>query len=153
MKFIPKIELIRRLNIIYDQIPSFDCRHCQQCSSPIIWLKPEEINIKEYLKKYHLQYLTLSDEEFQKNNLRCPYQQHNRCIIYPVRPLVCRLQGLIPDLPCQYNNTKLLSKEKYRFLIDELNKLNTEIHGEYELFSTRMALNSNFVNCQKPILF
>lgn len=31
---------------------------------------------------------------------KCPYFENNSCLIYPVRPLVCRLMGLTPLMPC-----------------------------------------------------
>ena len=143
MKIIPKIEVIRRLNGIYDLIPSFHCQHCQQCSNPIIWFKAEEINIKEFLKLHHLSYLTYSDEEFGQNQLKCPYLSKNRCMIYPVRPLVCRLQGLIPELFCPNNNSTLLSAETYQKIMLEIKKLNNDIGGINEFFGTRKSFNTD----------
>jgi hypothetical protein len=29
--------------------------------------------------------------------------QNGGCVIYEVRPLICRLQGTVPDLPCPNN--------------------------------------------------
>ena len=137
MKIVPKAEVLKRIKIIYAQIPSFECKHCQMCSNPIFWIKPEEINIQEYLRKHNLSYITLSEIEFLRNNMKCPYLQNNRCSIYPVRPLVCRLQGLIPELPCPNNKTVFLSKEQYDRIILELNELNRDIDGIGEYYGTR----------------
>jgi len=137
MKIIPKGEVIRRLNRIYAKVPSFECKHCLKCSNPIWWFKPEEINIREYLKQHHLNYLTFSFEEFKKNQMRCPYLQGNRCTIYPVRPIVCRLQGTIKELPCPYNKKPLLDGGQYKKIIFELNKLNRDLDALSEYFGTR----------------
>ena len=149
MKIIPKAEIISRLNKIYAQIPSFDCKHCQQCSNPIMWFKAEQINIKDYLQKHHLSFLTLSEEEFRQYQMKCPYLHNNRCCIYPVRPIVCRLQGVIPELSCPFNNSVLLSKEQYFRIINEFNALNREIGGIYEYFGTRKEISNHFISEQK----
>lgn len=146
MKIVPKVEVLKRLKTIYNQIPSFECKHCQLCSNPIFWLKPEEINIQEYLKNHHLSYITLSEEEFRLNDLKCPYLQNNRCCIYPVRPIVCRLQGLIPELTCPNNKTVLLSKGKYNKIISELNELNRDIDGIGEYYGTRKEVNHKIIS-------
>ena len=143
MKNIPKAEIINRLNKIYDLIPSFDCKHCQKCSAPIMWFKPEEINIKEFIKKQELEYITWSDEEFKTNKMKCPYLQHNRCTIYPVRPMVCRLQGTITQLICPNNPHPLLTKKHYQRIIHKLNELNKMIGGIDDFYGTRKNLNQN----------
>ncbi len=146
MNIIPKAEVIRRLNMIYAKVPSFDCKHCLQCSNPIWWFKPEEINIREYLKQHHMGYLTFSFEEFKRNQMRCPYLQGNRCTIYPVRPLVCRLQGTIKELPCPNIKKPLLTEAQYKKIIQELNMLTKDLDGLEEYFGTRKKENSNFVS-------
>lgn len=152
MKIIPKTEVIRRLNEIYAKIPSVDCKHCQQCSNPIMWFKPEEINIREYLKQNQRAYITWSYEEFTRHQMRCPYLQNNRCSIYPVRPIVCRLQGTIADLPCPHNNRMLLFGNRYDSIIKELNELNKDIDGINEYFGTRKEINYNFITHQKKLI-
>jgi len=142
MKIIPKAEIIRRLNKIYAKIPSFICYHCQQCSAPIMWSKPEEINIRNYLTIHHIEYITWSDEEFKSYQMNCPYLNNNRCSIYPVRPLVCRLQGLVGELYCPNNTKIVLSKEQYTLLIKELNDLTRDIGGTGEFFGTRKELGT-----------
>jgi Fe-S-cluster containining protein len=149
MKIIPAAEVIRRLNKIYAQIPSFECEHCQECSNPIMWFKPEEINIRTYLKKNHLAYLSLSDEDFKKNQMKCPYLQKNRCSIYPVRPIVCRLQGTILELHCPNNKNPLLAEKQYKKIIKELNDLNLDIGGMGDYFGTRKNINNSFLRKQK----
>lgn len=148
MNIIPKAEVIRRLNMIYAKVPSFECKHCLKCSNPIWWFKPEEINIREYLKQHHMQYRTYSFEEFKMNHMRCPYLQDNRCSIYPVRPMVCRLQGTIKELPCPYIKKPLLTEEKYKKIVYELNMLTKDLDALGEYFGTRKMLNSTIVSAQ-----
>jgi Fe-S-cluster containining protein len=133
-----KKKIIERLKNIYSKIPDFNCQHCHECEGPIIWFKPEEINIREYLDKNKLEYIIWSTEEFQKNNMKCPYLKNDRCSIYPVRPIVCRLQGNIPELPCKFNNKKnLITDEKYHEIKNEFNNLLKDIDGFNICYSTR----------------
>lgn len=57
--------------------------------------------------------------------ITCPYVENNRCAIYPVRPLICRLQGLFPEkLPCPHiKPEQILSKEQTNQLFEELIEL------------------------------
>jgi len=68
-------------------------------------------------------YLTYSTEEFQKNNMQCPYLKNNRCSIYPVRPIVCRLQANIIELPCKYKISEYMSNEQLLEIKEEFNQL------------------------------
>jgi len=116
-------EIKNRLNRIYSKIPEYDCKHCHECTSPIFWFYPEEVNIRNYLIKNNMGYLTYSTEEFQKNNMQCPYLKNNRCSIYPVRPIVCRLQANIIELPCKYKISEYMSNEKLLEIKEEFNQL------------------------------
>lgn len=152
MRIVPKVEVIRQLNRIYAQIPSFECKHCQQCSNPIMWCKPEEINIKDYVKKHNISYMAWTDEEFKHHHMKCPYLTDNKCIIYPVRPLVCRLQGVISDLPCPYNKKTLMTEQQFRNIMKEITDLNRDVDGMNEYFGTRKEVNSNFFHHQKKFI-
>ncbi len=114
-----------------------NCQHCHECEGPIIWFKPEEINIREYLHKNNLEYIIWSTEEFEKHNMKCPYLKNNRCRIYPVRPIVCRLQGNISELPCKFNKNNLITNEKYHEIKNEFNSLLKDIDAFNICYSTR----------------
>ena len=130
-------EVIKSLEKIYSSIPDFDCKHCHDCCGPIIWYEPEDILIREYIKKHNLKRFSWTSEEFKKNNMRCPYIKDDRCAIYPVRPIVCRLQGNISELKCKFlNNNRLLSKEKLENLRKEFIKLIDLTNGKNVLYST-----------------
>lgn len=129
--------LREELESIYALIPSFTCQHCHECCGPIVWFKPEEENIRDHLRSHNLPYITWTAEEFISHNNRCPYLLDERCSIYPVRPLVCRLQGFHPDLPCKKNSASLnffplwiQIKEQFESLLEK--------HGWKKMFfSTR----------------
>lgn len=130
--------VIKSLKNIYSSIPEFSCKHCHDCCGPIIWYEPEDILIRNYIKKHNIKRISWTIEEFKKNNMRCPYINNDRCIIYSVRPIVCRLQGNISELKCKFlNNNKLLSKEKLKNLRKDFIKLIDFTNGKNVLYGTR----------------
>lgn len=130
-------KILEELEKIYSLIPDFQCRHCHECEGPIIWFKPEEIMIRDYLEKHRLEYIQWSKEEFERHKWKCPYLQDDRCSIYPVRPIVCRLQGNIPELPCRFNKNRLMSKRAFDKLKMEFEALVKESGGAGMIYSTR----------------
>jgi len=131
-----KEEIKKRLGAIYAQIPDFECKHCHECSGPIVWFKPEEIIIRDYLKEHNIKYVKWTKEEFVKHKMQCPYQKNDRCSIYQVRPIVCRLQGNVPDLPCRHNS-KMMPKEQIDKVKRELDALVRESGGSGVIYGTR----------------
>jgi len=131
-------QIMNRLEHIYAKIPNgFPCRHCHECCDPIIWFKPEEILIRDYMEKHNIEYVVWSIEEFKKNNMRCPYLKNDRCSIYPVRPIVCRLQGNICELPCKYNKIRLMSKKQFNKVKKEFDILVRDVNGTRGFYGTR----------------
>jgi len=131
------VKIIKSLKKIYISIPSFNCQNCHQCCGPIIWFEPEEILIKDYLIKKKINRIIWTKEEFKHNKMRCPYIINDKCIIYPVRPIVCRLQGNISDLKCKLStNCKLMSQNELNFIREEFIKLIKQTNGINILYST-----------------
>ena len=127
-------KLIKKLDEIYSKIPEFECKHCHKCCKNIIWFQPEEIQINNYLIKNNL---TILDK---KDNGECQFLQNDRCIIYSVRPLICRLQGLTDDLPCKFNK-KLLSEKQLLLIKKKFNELLDETGGKNIFYSNRRFLD------------
>jgi Fe-S-cluster containining protein len=40
--------------------------------------------------------------ERKADSLTCPYLEEERCTVYEVRPLICRLWGLVESMPCPW---------------------------------------------------
>lgn len=136
-----KREIQRRLQYIYNRIPPVDCQHCQACCRVIFWFQPEEIMIREYLQQHGREYITWTEDEFRQHDMKCPYLENNRCSIYPVRPVICRLQGTIPELPCKHNKSTLLSPEEVAVIKKEMDTLVQETNGIGRYFGTRKISN------------
>ena len=64
------------------------------------------------MDKHNIKRISWTTEEFKQNQMRCPYLVNDRCIIYPVRPIVCRLQGNVSELKCE-------SIEKHKFMSEK----------------------------------
>ena len=138
MSWMFDIQVIKnKMENIYNQIPEFDCKHCHKCCGPIIWFKTEDILINDYLKKHNIENVKWTTDEFQKNEMKCPFLKNDRCVIYHVRPLVCRLQGNIADLPCLFNKNRYISEESIKKIKKEIFDINREFHGDNIFYSTR----------------
>ncbi len=116
---IPKKEALKQLLEIYANIPDITCSHCHSCCGPILWFEPEEMLIREYLEEHHMLYIRWTQEEFERHQMRCPYLHKDRCRIYPVRPIVCRLQGNLADLKCKQHSIEHMTSDN----VDKIKKL------------------------------
>lgn len=108
--------LFKKLNHIYEGIPSGQCSHCNTCCSEDVNVNYIEfLNIYNYLKVNNLY------EHNKKRILRyyltklyqnghCPFMQKGNCMIYPVRPLPCRIFGHLSKTEYE-RNYALVNKE------------------------------------------
>jgi len=128
------LDIKEQLKKIYSKIPSFDCKHCNECCGPVIWFEPEDLLIKEYMSENNVKRIVWTKEEFEKNNMKCPYLKNSRCSIYPVRPLVCRLQGVVSDLICKQKINQInISNDELKNILEEFKKLILET-GKIDVF-------------------
>lgn len=84
-----------------------NCTGCGQCCGPVLATKGEIATIKKFVR-YQVTNKT-KDRLKQQNpeSYTCPYRDEaeKKCTIYPVRPEVCRLFGLVKGLNCPNGNT------------------------------------------------
>lgn len=94
-------ELFDKLNEVYNSLPSGNCSGCGNCCMESVGINLIEfINIFEYLKgndelrkKCLSKVLDYYFFEYIKKS-PCPFKdENNKCLIYEVRPLNCRLFG------------------------------------------------------------
>lgn len=131
-----KNQLFDKLNNIYDNLPKGECTGCGNCC-----MESVGINLIEFLNIYnHLQ----DKDELRKKSLdriidyyfmefmekkSCPFKdENNRCEIYEVRPLNCRLFGHwkkedynknLNDITEKNRQYKNIMKGKYGFDISD----------------------------------
>ncbi|MGL5755663.1 MAG: YkgJ family cysteine cluster protein [Paraclostridium sp.] len=136
IEFAKENNLIDKLNKIYKTVPSGDCTGCGKCCMESVGINLIEfINIYNYLENdknlkdrclnklmdyYFLEYIKKSP---------CPFKdEDNRCLIYAVRPLNCRIYGhwTNHDYNANLNNINKknqeyaqLIKKEYGFKINE----------------------------------
>jgi hypothetical protein len=87
-------------------ITEHKCQNCGRCCGPLMVTHSEIKDIKEF-------YATLDSRT--KNRIRnqkmgpitCQFRdvKNKSCVIYPVRPEVCRLFGLSKKLQCPFGNS------------------------------------------------
>jgi len=134
--------VIKSLKKIYRSIQNFNCKHCHKCCGPIVWFEPEDILISNYLEKKKLKRILWTKDQFEQNQMRCPYIINDRCVIYPVRPIVCRLQGNISELKCKSStNVKSMSQEDLEKIRKDFIKIIKEANGTNIFYSTLIIKN------------
>lgn len=96
----------------------FNCKNCGECCGPAPITKEELRKIKKFLKLKNLKLPKVL------NKMECRFRQEEKCLIYPVRPIVCKLFGTYENLVCDKNDVKLKpairSKNKPIKLINDL---------------------------------
>lgn len=79
------------------------CKGCGECCGPVPITEKEftEINI----------YVVNNKPKYNKSagKLQCKFRVDNKCSIYEVRPMMCRLMGVISGMTCKYGNSKNLN--------------------------------------------
>ena len=106
-----------KLEYIYRQIPSSTCpADCGKCCGILFPSKAELRNIQDWCEDHSIEYIDLN----MNPELDCPYlSEAKKCMIYPVRPFLCRLVGVSEDLPCPLGRClpqKLLNHSQCNFL-------------------------------------
>jgi len=101
---------IKKLHDLYAEIPAFKCKGCHDCCGPIIFGRIEGKLIRSYCRQNNIpipvsriRWQNETTEEFYPLKLDCPFLKDDGCLIYPVRPYICRLQGHVKKLPCKNN--------------------------------------------------
>ncbi len=121
-----KVSRIKKeLRRIYSKIPEFKCLdNCGKCCGPIYWSLAEEIVIRDFLKKNGIEY-----RKARSFLDYCPYLNENkRCDIYPVRPLICRVYGVLEDLKCPFVRAeKTLNREEYEELKNRIARISEKL--------------------------
>lgn len=86
-------QMLKRLRA---QIPSFKCKAgCHDCCGPVTASSEEMARLTTKSDMQHAAALA---------DLSCPYLGVNGCEVYEERPLICRLFGTTPRLPCPNGN-------------------------------------------------
>lgn len=126
-----KNDLFKELNDLYNSIPNGDCIGCGKCCMESVGANLVEfLNIYNYLNEnnyiYNIVMEKILDYYFleYKEKRSCPFKDSsNRCLIYDVRPLNCRIYGhwTKTDYNKNYDRIKKDNIEFAKYMSDEHN--------------------------------
>ena len=97
-------ELSRLLGEIHRGIPAFECERCGACCGVLgatcmemqlidTHVREQNIEVHEYLQTKISNTMIVRTTE----KLLCPYLKDHTCMVYSVRPTICRLFGTVTD--------------------------------------------------------
>lgn len=82
-------DIVARLR---EQVPSFECvPGCHDCCGPVTTSSEEMSRLPVKTDDEHTEAL---------DDLRCVHLGPDGCTVYTERPLICRLFGTTPNMPC-----------------------------------------------------
>ena len=97
------------------------CKNCGECCG-VIPVMPDELQrIQDYIKDRPS--IRVKAQE-SAHSSTCPFRDDKarRCLIYPVRPVVCVLMGVCEGMQCKYGNSANI--DGYPFIQNyDLNKM------------------------------
>lgn len=85
-----------------------NCTNCGRCCG-LIPATPDEIKeIRAYVSKHKIKAVNI-------RKMTCPFRDDKKkiCLIYPVRPMICRLMGVVKGMECPNGNTCELDGRKF----------------------------------------
>lgn len=73
-----------------------ECNGCGRCCGPVGCTPAEILRIDRYIAEHGVVWK-------ERGFLYCGFLgRHKRCMIYPVRPITCRLYGVIREMTCPF---------------------------------------------------
>ncbi len=106
---------------MYRELQRPACNGCtlcaDKCAGNIMMIREEAKAILQFVREAGIAIDKLQAvDEWQP----CPFLDASRlCAIYPVRPLICRLFGLVPFLPCPAARVEPVADEVWRKMLEE----------------------------------
>lgn len=129
-------EIGRVLGEIYQEIPEFECERCGKCCGVLGATAMELHLIDKHVEKHHIEVHEYQQTEISNSkilrttsNLLCPYLRDPECMVYPVRPTICRLFGIVVEhmtcIAAPATGESITHKEAYSILrrVDVLSAL------------------------------
>jgi len=154
LELVKKHNLISNLNTIYSQIPVGKCNGCAKCCMESVHaFYIEFLNVYNYVKENDLLEEVMEKiEDHYFNELTevkpCPFLKDDKtCLIYSVRPLVCRLFGHASKKVHEANYKNILEQNKAAdaYFFDTYG-----VHLKDEVVFHKINFCEDFY-CEKPI--
>jgi len=85
---------MNRLDRAYAMVPVIECRGlCVDSCGPVI---PSTAEAERIARRHH------TEVDFNRTTYSCTLLKDGQCSIYADRPLLCRLWGVVPKMPCVF---------------------------------------------------
>lgn len=108
----------KALDALYAELPRLDCQgRCQESCGPILMSR---------IEWQRIQRRTGQRAPKLRADLTCPFLSAvGRCTVYGVRPMICRLWGLVPSMPCVFGcqPERWLTEEQGREYLRRANEI------------------------------
>ena len=91
----------RKMNELFNIPRHKNCTNCGECCGVIPASMPEINTIRNYIAVHGINPINHKDKNI------CPFRDNDakKRLIYPVRPLLCRLFGVTKGMECKYGNS------------------------------------------------
>lgn len=102
-------------------IPKHNCRNCGDCCGPLMVTKKELSEIKKHVDRNISKKEKNRLKKQKRDPLTCQFRdlENKNCAIYPARPEVCKLFGVVDRLPCPYGNSASIPDTMIATTLDE----------------------------------
>jgi Fe-S-cluster containining protein len=90
--------------LIYAAVPKIACKgKCQHSCGPILATERERAHFEKQTGKLFPDSLQIMVDSLAGGSLDCPHLNPlGQCNVYQHRPLICRLWGAVPGMPCPH---------------------------------------------------
>lgn len=109
-------EALAQLQALEASLPTLACQgHCTECCGPLGMSQLEFVRVRRATP------LRLAESQTPT----CPLLKRGRCTVYAVRPLICRLWGIVETMPCPWGcrPARFLTMEEGDVLMREVAQL------------------------------
>lgn len=86
-----------------------NCTNCGECCGLVPATIVEINTIRNYIAIHGISPIK------HKDKVTCPFRDNEakKCLIYPVRPTICRLMGVVKGMNCSNGNTCEIDGDKF----------------------------------------
>lgn len=106
-----------QLDALYAELPGIDCqRKCESSCGPILM---SYVEWQRIIKKLGYAPVAPKPNPLDPRTLNCPMLQGGLCSVYSIRPIICRLWGIVETMPCPWGckpERTLTAREGYVFI-------------------------------------
>ncbi len=114
------------------KFPYFECKQlCQEACGVVCWTEAEEMVIADWLEA--------QGRKGRVGDLKtcvCPYLEAGACSIYEVRPIICRLFGLVKDddrMICPHGCKPRMKERQVQRIMKPLLNRTDALYGPFDL--------------------